>query len=67
MRPIVSQIGTPTAQVAAQINDIIVIYMPKKYMVKSTSEFLSIIRNLENSDDMMLASLDVESLFTNIQ
>ena len=35
MRPIVSQIGAPTAQVADQINEIIVKYMPKKYMVKS--------------------------------
>ena len=36
MRPTVSQIGTPTAQIAAEINDIIVKYMPIKYMVKST-------------------------------
>ena len=49
MRPIVSQIGTPTAEIAAQINDIIVKYMPTNYMVKSTNEFLSIVLELEHS------------------
>ena len=51
---------------AAQINDIIVKYIPTKYMVKSTNEFLSIVSDVEYSENMLLASLDVESLFTNV-
>ena len=35
-------------------------------MVKSTNEFLSIVRELEYSENRLLASLDVEGLFTNV-
>jgi hypothetical protein len=66
MRPIVSQIGTPTAQVAQQINQVIVKYMPKKYMIESTFEFLTLVKPFSYPQNYQLASLDVENLFTNV-
>ena len=66
VRPIVSQIGTPTAQVASELNEVITKYMPTKYMVKSTSEFMDLIRKTTFPESSILASLDVDSLFTNV-
>lgn len=63
-RPIISQIGTPVYDISKQINSIIVKYLPKKYIVDSTYDFLSIVRN--NNNNGIMASLDVESLFTNV-
>ena len=64
MRPIISQIGTATYEMAQQINNIIGPYMPKKYMVDSTHEFLRLVQcaNVRG----IMGSLDVESLFTNV-
>ena len=64
LRPIISQIGTPTYDVAKKLNDILCPYMPTKYMIQSTQEFIGIARSFEG--DGHLASLDVESLFTNV-
>ena len=66
IRPIVSQIGTPTCQVAKELNAIIVKYMPGQYTVQSTSEFLSLVQHQHFPSTSILASLDVESLFTNV-
>lgn len=64
LRPIISQIGTVTYEVSKQLNNIIVKYMPRKHTVKSTYEFVTMIKDkLPNGK---LASLDVESLFTNV-
>ena len=64
LRPIISQIGTPTYDVSKQLNNIIVKYMPNKYMVDSAYEFLSLVKSSFTTG--LLASLDVESLFTNV-
>jgi hypothetical protein len=64
LRPIISQIPYPTYKVAKSINKLIVPYMPAKYLIKSTDEFINIIRNKGPSG--IIASLDVESLFTNV-
>jgi hypothetical protein len=64
LRPIISQIGTPVYDLAKELNSVIVRYMPKKYMVDSTYEFVEICRSIDNPK--FLASLDVESLFTNV-
>jgi hypothetical protein len=64
LRPIISQVGTVSYDMSKQINSIIVKYMPKKFMVESTYEFLSILKTCEHNGT--LASLDVESLFTNV-
>ncbi|KAF2348059.1 hypothetical protein FHG87_021185, partial [Trinorchestia longiramus] len=44
LRPIISQIPTPTYEVAKQLNRIISPYLPAKYQINSTDEFLQIIR-----------------------
>ena len=64
LRPIISQIPTPTHQVAKQLNKIISPYIPSKYILKSTDDFLTLIR--DSAPEGVLASLDVESLFTNV-
>ena len=64
LRPIISQIGTVTYDIAKELNVIISKYIPHKYTAKSTYEFLSILKNKRT--DGILASLDVESLFTNV-
>ena len=64
LRSIISQIGTPTYAIAKKLNDILLPYMPKKYMINSTQEFIDIART--GPEGELLASLDVESLFTNV-
>jgi hypothetical protein len=64
LRPIISQIGTVTYDTAKKLNSIIAPYMPKKHMIESTYEFIQLARTVTNPK--MLASLDVESLFTNV-
>ena len=64
LRPIVSHVGTVTYNTAKWINNIITPYMPKTHMIESTYEFVEIARATENPK--CLASLDAESLFTNV-
>ena len=49
---------------AKELNNIITPYLPAKYHIRSTDDFLSILRTTRLTD--ILASLDVESLFTNV-
>ena len=39
-------------------------YLPSKYIIKSTDDFLQIVRTIQPTGT--LTSLDVESLFTNV-
>ena len=64
LRPIISQVGTPAYDISKTLNDILKKYVPAKYIVESTDEFLNIVRSTESRG--LLASLDVESLFTNV-
>ena len=64
LRPIISQIGTPTYNVAKQINRIIMPYMNKKFMVESTYDVINILKT--HNEYKILASLDVVNLFTNV-
>ena len=64
LRPIISQIPTATYDLAKQLNNIITPYLPNKFMLNSTDEFLNILQT--TNPDGMIASLDVESLFTNV-
>lgn len=64
LRPIISQIGTVTYDLAKKLNNLITPYMPKKYMIESTHEFVQIAKTV--TAPKLLASLDVESLFTNV-
>ena len=64
MKPIISQLGTPTYEIAKKLNEIITPYIPSKYMIKSTHEFIKIVRQFEGKGT--LVSLYVESLFTKV-
>ena len=64
LRPIISQIPTPTYHLAKTLNRIITPYIPNQYMIKSTDEFIDILHS--NKCNGIIASLDVESLFTNV-
>ena len=64
LRPIISQIPTPIYELPKQLNNIISPYIPAKYIINSTDDFVSILRVLRPS--AVVASLDVESLFTNV-
>lgn len=64
LRPIISQIGTVTYDIGRKLKEIITPYMPTKYMINSTSEFIDITKNV--TEPGLLASLDVCNLFTNV-
>ena len=64
IRPIVSQVTTPTYKMAKSLNEIIKPYCPRNFAIKSTNEFIDIIK--PNISKGIIASLDVNSLFTNV-
>ena len=64
LRPIISQIPTPTYTLAKQINAILTPYVPTTYSINSTKEFIDLIKI--NRPNHYFASLDVASLFTNV-
>ena len=64
LRPIISQVPTPTYQLAKRLNHLITPYLPDKYCLKSTADFVDIIHSSKPAG--VMASLDVESLFTNV-
>ena len=64
MRPIISQVSTPTYQTSKQLDAIIKPYIPKKYSLNSRGEFIDLLKS--SRPDGQLASLDVSSLFTNV-
>ena len=66
LRPIISQIPTVTYQVAKTINQILSPYVPCQYSISSATDFLEILRDTPDTDGQLIASLDVESLFTNV-
>ena len=57
---IISQIPPPIYDIAKQLNHIITPYIPSKYIINSTDDFLQILRVLLPNG--IIASLDVESL-----
>ena len=64
LRPIISQIPAPTNDIAKFLNNIIEPYHQVKYSIKSTEELLELLKVTQPTG--ILASLDVESLFTNV-
>jgi hypothetical protein len=64
LTPIISQVTTPTYPIAKKINQIIQPYLSTRYSIKSTDELLSILQTAQ--PEGILASLDVENLFTNV-
>ena len=65
IRPIISQIPTPVYHVSKKLNEIISNYTPSRYSIRSTEEFLEILSTKQPGKDT-LASLDADSLFTNV-
>ena len=64
IRPIISQIPTPTYKLAKTINEIISPYIPNEYLLRSSNDFVDLLQS--NIPQGIIASLDVESLFTNV-
>ena len=64
LRPIISQIPTPVYTTAKTSNRTISSYLPAKYQINSTDDFLNILRTCNPREKP--ASLDVESLYTNV-
>ncbi|XP_066956243.1 uncharacterized protein [Macrobrachium rosenbergii] len=63
LRPIISQIPAPTYQLAKKLNTILTPYVPSSHSLKSSVEFLEALRAAPHEG--CIASMDVESLFTN--
>ena len=63
-RPIISQIGSPTYKVAKFLLSFIQPFTTDEYTVKDTFHFVSMLEGKDHR--LIMASLDVESLFTNI-
>ena len=64
LRRIASHLGTVTYKTANLLNETIFKYLDKKYMVNSTYELISLSQTIKNPK--LIASLDIESLFTNV-
>ena len=63
-RPIISQIGSPTYKIAKYLLSFIQPFTTNEYTVKDTFHFVSMLDGKDHH--LIMASLDVESLFTNI-
>ena len=63
-RPIISQIGSPTYMIAKFLLGFVQPFTSNEFTVKDTFHFVSIIEGKNHR--LVMASLDVESLFTNI-
>ena len=64
LRPIISQVCTATYKLAKRLNQLLKPYVPSKYSIGSTEEFLDLLRI--KKPEGQIASIDVESLFTNV-
>ncbi|XP_068204686.1 uncharacterized protein [Palaemon carinicauda] len=64
LQPIISQCPTPTYQLAKRLNAILTPYVPDRYCVASSAEFLERIEDVREVG--VIASMDVESPFTNV-
>ena len=64
LRPIISQIQTPTYSLAKSLNTLLSPYVPMKHTLESSEDFVQLLK--AQPPDGMLASLDAESLFTNV-
>ena len=67
IRPIISNIGTPTYQLAKYIAKLLSPLANSEYTVTSTKDFIEKIKNVKVPDGHQLISFDVyQSLFTNV-
>ena len=63
-RPIISQIGSPTYKIAKFLLDFVNPYTSNEFTVRDTFHFVSLLDRKDHR--LIMGSLDVESLFTNI-
>ena len=63
--PIISQIPTPIYELIKTIKQFITLYLPSKYNIKSTNELIQVLHTIKPNNGI-LASLNVENLFTNV-
>ncbi|XP_050706281.1 uncharacterized protein LOC126991631 [Eriocheir sinensis] len=64
LRPIISQTPSVTYKLAKHLNELITPFTPASFSLKSTTEFLDLLKATRPSN--IMASMDVESLFTNV-
>ena len=64
LRPIISQVNTPTYKLAKRLNTLLKPYIPAQHCIDSVDEFIDILRTKNPEGE--LASIDVESLFPNV-
>ena len=64
VRPIISQVPSATYKLAKTLNALISPYIPGEYSLKNSEEFLDLLNT--DKKQGIVASLDVESLFTNL-
>ena len=64
LRPIISQIPLPTYTLAKTLNEMLNPYVPQKYSLRSSSEFIDLLKTSKREG--IIASLDVTNLFTNV-
>ena len=58
--------GTPEYKLAKFLDTIIKRYIPNKYLINSTDDFLTHIKDFSFNSDQFLVSFDAKSLFTNV-
>lgn len=66
LRPIISNIGTATYQLAKYLAKLLSPLSKSIYTVNSTDDFINLIRNLDIPEDHLMISFDVVSLFSNV-
>ncbi|XP_044582965.1 uncharacterized protein LOC123263984 [Cotesia glomerata] len=67
LRPVVSSIGSPSYKIARFVHKILSPYvMSLRYSMKDSFEFIDKIKGITLSNNYILISLDVVSLFTNV-
>ena len=66
LRPIFAACGTPTYKLAKFLVPLLSTLTVNEYTIKNSSEFVNSLSGLELTSDMVMASFDVQNLFTNI-
>ncbi|XP_076029787.1 uncharacterized protein LOC143018312 [Oratosquilla oratoria] len=64
LRPIISQIPTPTYVIAKKLNELLTPFVPSRFSLSSAADFLDLLSNSDTNG--VIASLDAESLFTHV-
>ncbi|XP_076029116.1 uncharacterized protein LOC143017964 [Oratosquilla oratoria] len=64
LRPIISQISSPTYQIAKSLNRLLTPDVPNSFCLSSATDFIDILKSQESFNH--IASMDVTSLFTHV-